>query len=178
MASQGGGAVGGTAGAAAGCGRAARLADSGRMKRLAAASLVLLAAACGGATDSPAGSFALDREAFVAGAVQTMRDAGRIPGGAEAMARQMLNRVRFTLDLAADGSFRAAMDAGEERHDYSGTWTRSGNRVTVNQTHEDGEPVADRMAGTWDGECLRLDHAEDGMVLCYVLRRQPAAEPR
>ena len=55
---------------------------------------------------------------------------------------------------------------------FSGRWNLRGKRIFFNQTHEDGNEKSDSMKGSFDGQTLRLDHEDDGMVMKYVLHRE------
>jgi hypothetical protein len=118
---------------------------------------------------SAAGSYTVDRSLFGEAALTAMRAGQRLPEG----------RVRMDLDLATDGTFRCRMGHGEDEHEYTGRWLERGSYIELNQTHQDGEEVSDKMRGTLDRGLLRLTHKEEGLNMPYVLsRRSEASAPR
>lgn len=145
---------------------------------LAASALVLVA--CGSRTPETgiAGSYGPDGAAFLSAGTDALVASGRVAEEHRDMARSMLEKVQFDLDLRPDGTFRASMGVPGTVHVYRGRWTRTGSSVRLDQTHEDDVEVSDVMTGRIDGQVLHLQHEEEGMTMPYILRRgSDAATP-
>lgn len=159
----------------------ARVADSWGMKPKPMWILVftlLALTACGpSAPVQIEGDYSLAGDDFVEAAVQSLRDSGRLPAGAEGLAKQQLRGISMSLALRPGGEFVSHMKAMGKAHEYKGTWRRAGDQIYLTQTHEDGVEKPDSMEGRIEGGMLRLKHMEEGVPFPYVLQRveNPAA---
>lgn len=134
--------------------------------------------ACGQPNAELEGAWTLDREAFIRDTVPVLREAGKIPEGAEAQARRLLGRVKMELEIEPDKSFSCRMSTATETSLFTGTWSRGGKHVTILQSHKDGEPEEDSMNGVLDGDTIRFEHDEEGLTVIYTLQRKSVAAPR
>ena len=141
----------------------------------------VLTLACG---ESPApsptsitGSWTLDKAEFAKLGAKTMVESGLVPAHALAAAEQQLATIEMSIELESTGSFRCTTVAQGQKHEYTGRWEQIGDTVRIEQTHEDGEPKADLMAGRIEAGKLRLTHDEQGVQMPYILRRAEAADP-
>jgi hypothetical protein len=90
-----------------------------------------------------------------------------IDGDVEGAARRHVEQMRFTLEVAADGTFKSDMtrpDIGRER--LSGTWAQAGTRTTLTFAHGVGR--APMVLEPRDGGLAQVD--EKGRPLAYLMR--------
>jgi hypothetical protein len=110
-----------------------------------------------------------------------MADALIEMGNAEAAARPMLvgklESSRFVLDIHDDGTFDATQTILGQRRAYKGTWDLTGGTLTLDQTHEDGKEVKDRLAGPFSSGELTLIEEEQGVQVELKMLRGGAAVP-
>jgi hypothetical protein len=94
--------------------------------------------------------------------------------GGAAKVQELLDMIRgmeLEFDVKADGTFTAKEVMDSRAANYKGKWTLRGNRIALNQTHENGKPVADKMDGTLNGREMNLTHRQQGLVTKFVFRK-------
>lgn len=133
--------------------------------------------ACGGQAVDAVGGWTLDTDAFLDEAIPVMIDSGRVPKEAESIARAQMAKLQMQIELKRDGSFVCSMGLAKTSR-YEGTWKQNGSHISLIQTHENGELVADTLNGTVTSERMRVGHMEEGIEMFYILRRSAVATPR
>jgi hypothetical protein len=136
---------------------------------------LLLATGCNSGKVTDAGRYLADRQQFGTMIADKMIETGKAPAEARPMLIEKLKSCDFDLRLAADGTFTAAQTVLAERRTYKGTWTKSGTSFVLNQTHDNGRELEDRMAGTLIDGKLDLNHESDGGTMNFVLYHENAA---
>lgn len=136
-------------------------------------SLICLISASCGAESGPEGSYVLDGEAFA----QQMR--GQIQGqlakmtpDQEKATMRTLRSTVFDLTLKEDNTFVAQQKLGPQQSEFTGTLTLEGQRLHLQQTHENGRPVEDSMTGTLIGTQIRVTDEDQGKRIELVLNRE------
>lgn len=121
--------------------------------------------------------------AFAANAAGTysgkiVLDKSKLPKGQNAEQQKMINdslakvaQMKINLSLKANKTFTITMSGGPmpKASNAEGTWTQSGNKVTMKTTKQDGKSVSGQQGETQnltlsgDGKTLTLDGASMGM---------------
>src|SRR5262245_5934216 len=129
------------------------------LSMLAVAIAVSLAAcgdkgAGGSGGSSPEGNWVLD----VDGAIEASRPPGLAPEKIkeeDAGARSFFEMMKVTLALKGDKTFTSTSAGGGETQTIAGTWSQSGDQVTLQAKTKDGKPAegesAKPMTLTWKG---------------------------
>ena len=141
--------------------------------------LALLLHGCGSKPSAAAGTYELDKAAFVEQGLKSLIDSGGIPAAARELGRRQLEKVGSILELKGDGTFVNIMEVSGRKHEFTGEWTQKGSRIELLQTHANGKEKEDSMTGTLDGDSLLLLHEEKGVTFPYPMRRRSAhASPK
>ena len=114
---------------------------------LLALAMIVSLAACGGGGGGPAGSYKMTKM-NAAGVVMNIEDLAAMAGV----------DMTVTLELKSDGNFTLDMSALGTGSNVSGTWTASGNTVTLSSEGED-------IAATLNGNTLVME--QDGQSLTF-----------
>ena len=138
------------------------------MKRRLAATLLFSVAACGGSEQVPvAGDYVLDSEQFA----KSFQEQFEIPLDDATM--HALRNAAMELTLNEDYTFTCRQRVADESHEFTGTWTLVRGRITLNQTHEDGEEKEDTLAGPWEnGQIRAVERTPEGVSALLVLNRK------
>ena len=130
------------------------------------ATVLCLAPACSESlASSAAGTYSLDIDKTCEAVAQAKA------GGTELTADQLKQaadviKAMFkggTLELKADMSFTSSAEIGMKKDTLKGTWIIDGDKLTFNQTHENGEEKTDTASGTLKDGMLTLTMEKGGM---------------
>ena len=78
----------------------------------------------------------------------------------------------MVFELKADGSFTCVEVMDSTTANYKGNWKVSGSQVTINQTHMNGSPVKDVLAGTMSGNKMDLEKKVGPVSVPIILKRR------
>jgi hypothetical protein len=97
----------------------------------------------------------------------------KLPGQGVDAAKTISNLQEMVLefDLESDGSFTCEESAMGQDNEIEGNWVLNGNKIRLNQTHNNGAEERDQLTGTVEGKTMNLVKKQDKVSLPIMLRR-------